>query len=67
MFFYHSVSEKKIVGIVKVVKEFYKDPTDKTISFVVVDVKAVNKLKRPVSLDQIKKKKFTKYSLNKTK
>ena len=44
-FFYHSVSEKCIVGIVKVVKEYYPDPTDKTGKFVVVDVEALKKLK----------------------
>ena len=54
-FFYHSVTEKSIIGIVKVVKEYYSDPTDKTGRFVVVDVKATKKLKKPVSLDQIKK------------
>ena len=53
-FFYHSVSERSIIGIVKVVKEYYQDPTDKTERFVVVDVKATKKLKNPVSLDQIK-------------
>ena len=53
-FFYHSVTERNIVGIVKVVKEYYPDPTDKTGRFVVVDVKATKKLKNPVSLDQIK-------------
>ena len=53
-FFYHSVTEKSIVGIVKVVKEYYPDPTDKTDRFVVVDVKAVKKLKKPVSLEKIK-------------
>ena len=53
-FFYHSVTERSIVGIVKVVKEYYPDPTDKTDRFVVVDVKAVKKLKRPVSLEKIK-------------
>ena len=53
-FFYHSVTERSIVGIVKVVKEYYLDPTDKTERFVVVDVKATKKLKNPVSLDQIK-------------
>ena len=53
-FFYHSVTERSIIGIVKVVKEFYPDPTDKTDRFVVVDVKATKKLKNPVSLDQIK-------------
>ena len=53
-FFYHSVTERSIVGIVKVVKEYYPDPTDKTGRFVVVDDKAIKKLKKPVSLDQIK-------------
>ena len=53
-FFYHSVRERSIVGIVKIVKEYYPDPTDKTGRFVVVDVKATKKLKNPVSLDQIK-------------
>ena len=53
-FFYHSVTEKCVVGIVKVVKEHYPDPTDKTERFVVVDVKAIKKLKKPVSLAKIK-------------
>ena len=53
-FFYHSVTERSIVGIVKIVKEYYPDPTDKSGRFVVVDVKAIKKLKNPVSLDQIK-------------
>ena len=53
-FFYHSVTERSIVGIVKVVKEYYPDPTDETGRFVVVDVKPTKKLKNPVSLDQIK-------------
>ncbi len=56
-FFYHSVTEKSVVGIVKVVKEHYPDPTDKTGRFVVVDVKAINKLKNPVSLNRIKESK----------
>ena len=53
-FFYHSVSEKSIIGIVEVVKEHYPDPTDKTGRFVVIDVKAKKKLKRAVSLEEIK-------------
>ena len=53
-FFYHSVKEKKIIGIVEVVKEFYQDPTDITKKFVVVDVKAKSKLKNDISLEQIK-------------
>ena len=53
-FFYHSVSEKLIIGIVEVVKEHYPDPTDKTGKFVVTDVKTRRKLKRAVSLEEIK-------------
>ncbi len=53
-FFYHSVSEKLIIGIVEVVKEHYPDPTDKTGRFVVIDIKAKKKLKRSVSLEEIK-------------
>ena len=53
-FFYHSVSEKSVVGIVKVIKEYYNDPTDQTKRFVVVDVKAIKKLKKSVSLNEIK-------------
>ena len=53
-FFYHSVSEKLIIGIVEIVKEHYPDPTDKTGKFVVTNVKAKKKLKKPVSLEEIK-------------
>jgi len=53
-FFYHSVSEKSIVGIVEVVKESYPDPTDSSGKFVVVDVKTKSKIKHSVSLEMIK-------------
>ena len=53
-FFYHSVKEKKIIGIVEVVKENYPDPTDQLKKFVVVEVKKKKKLKNPVSLEKIK-------------
>jgi|TARA_B110000263_G_C15283530_1_gene499572 predicted RNA-binding protein with PUA-like domain len=53
-FFYHSINEKKIVGIVEITKEHYPDPTDPTKKFVVVDVKAKKKLVNPVTLQQIK-------------
>ena len=56
-FFYHSITDKSIVGIVKVVKEYYMDPTDKTGRFVVVDVKSIKKFNTPVSLEQIKETK----------
>ena len=54
-FFYHSVNEKSVIGIVEVHKEHYPDPTDKSKRFVAIDVKALKKLKYPVSLDRIKK------------
>ena len=56
-FFYHSMNEKRIVGIVEAVKEHYPDPTDKTNKFVVVDIKTKKKLKNSVSLKQIKSQK----------
>jgi len=56
-FFYHSVNEKSIVGIVEVHKEHYPDPTDKSKKFVAIDVKTVKKLKHPVTLNRIKKNK----------
>ena len=56
-FFYHSVNEKKIVGIVSVIKEHYSDPTDKTKKFVAVNVKTKKSLKNPITLKQIKKEK----------
>ena len=56
-FFYHSVNEKSVIGIVEVHKEHYPDPTDKSKRFVAIDVKALKKLKYPVTLDRIKKNK----------
>lgn len=53
-FFYHSVSEKQIVGIVEVVKEHYPDPTDKTGRFGMVDFKTVKPVPHPVTLADIK-------------
>ena len=54
VFFYHSVKEKRIVGIVEVVKESYPDPSDAKGRFVMVDVKVVGPLKEPVTLAQIR-------------
>ncbi len=63
-FFYHSVNEKSVIGIVEVHKEHYPDPTDNSKRFVAIDVKALKKLKYPVTLDRIKKnKKLEKISL----
>lgn len=53
-FFYHSVDEKRIVGIVEVVKEHYPDHTDKTGRFGMVDFKAVKPVPEPVTLAAIK-------------
>ena len=56
-FFYHSNIGKEIVGIIEVIKTAFIDPTDKTKKFVAVRVKYKNKLKMPVSLENIKKNK----------
>ena len=53
-FFYHSGEGKEIVGIVEVIREHYPDPTDKTGKFVMVDVKAIEPLKKPVTLADAK-------------
>ena len=59
-FFYHSNIGKEIVGIVEVIKTSFIDPTDKLKKFVAVKVKFRNKLKTPVSLENIKKNKYLK-------
>tara|TARA_B100001939_G_scaffold331313_1_gene329196 strand:- start:115 stop:528 length:414 start_codon:yes stop_codon:yes gene_type:complete len=60
-FFYHSNIGKEIVGIVKVVKEAFIDPTDKKKRFVAVKVSFKNYLKNPISLEIIKKNKDLKH------
>lgn len=52
--FYHSNEGKEVVGIAKVVKEFYQDPTTDDERWVVVDLAPVETLKRPVTLETIK-------------
>jgi predicted RNA-binding protein with PUA-like domain len=54
VFFYHSNEGLEIVGIAKVIKEHYQDPTTDDEAWVVVDLKPLRKLKKPVSLSQIK-------------
>ncbi len=54
LFFYHSNEGLEIVGIAKVVKEAYQDPTTDEDAWVVVDLKPVRKLKKPVTLAQMK-------------
>ena len=53
-FFYHSVKEKRIVGIVEVVKEYYPDPSDASGRFGMVDFKALKPVPNPVTLADIK-------------
>ena len=53
-FFYHSVTEKRIVGIVEVIGEYRPDPTDETHKFGLVEVMAVGDVPRPVTLEEIK-------------
>lgn len=53
-FFYHSNEGKEIVGIVKIVKEHYQDPTTDDANWVVVDVSPFQTLKKTVTLEQIK-------------
>ena len=59
-FFYHSVKEKTIVGIVTVIKEYYPDHTDKKSIFGMVDVKAVKPLTKTITLQDIKNNSFLK-------
>ncbi len=54
VFFYHSRKGLEIVGICKVVKEYYPDPTAEKGDWSVVDLKPVKALKKPVSLVEIK-------------
>ncbi|MDH5609839.1 MAG: EVE domain-containing protein, partial [Cyclobacteriaceae bacterium] len=53
--FYHSVHEKAVIGIAEVVREHYPDPTTDDDRWAVVDFVPVQKLKRPVTLDEVKK------------
>jgi predicted RNA-binding protein with PUA-like domain len=54
-FFYHSNIGKELVGILKIIKEAYPDPSaEKGSPWVVVDVKAVEPMPKPVTLDAIK-------------
>ena len=53
-FFYHSVNEKQIVGIVEVIELYHPDPTDASGRFGMVTVKAVKPMTRPVTLADLK-------------
>ena len=60
-FFYHSNIGKEIVGIVEIIKTAFIDPTDTQKKFVAVQVKYKKTLKKPVSLENIKKNKALKH------
>ncbi len=53
-FFYHSVKEKRIMGIVEVIQNVHPDPTTEDSRWECVDIKAVLELKNKVTLDEIK-------------
>jgi len=57
VFFYHSNEGMEIVGIAKVSKEFFQDPTTNDEAWVAVELKPLKKLMNPVSLEKIKKDK----------
>jgi len=54
VFFYHSVSEKQVVGLAKVAKEHYPDKTAEEGDWSTVDLEPVKPLVRPVTLDTMK-------------
>ena len=60
VFFYHSVSEKQVVGVAKVEEQAYPDPTAKEGDWVCVDLVPVRAMKKPVGLDVIKADKVLK-------
>ena len=55
--YYHSNEGKEVVGVARVIKEFYQDPTTQDDRWVVVDIGPANKLNNPVSLADIKQDK----------
>jgi predicted RNA-binding protein with PUA-like domain len=64
VFYYHTGKEKSVVGVMEVVKGPYRDPTSDDARLVVVDVKPVRRLDRPVSLAEIKSNsKFADFAL----
>ena len=58
--FYHSVSEKRVVGLARIEKEHYPDPTAEDGDWSAVDLIPVKPLKEPVTLEQIKRDKILK-------
>ena len=60
-FFYHSNIGKEIIGIVEVIKTAFIDPTDKKNKFAAIQVRFKKMLKKPVSLENVKKNKELKH------
>ena len=60
-FFYHSNIGKEIIGIVEVIKTAFIDPTDKKNKFAAIQVRFKKMLKKPVSLENVKKNKDLKH------
>ena len=60
LLFYHSNEGKDVVGIAKVIRESFPDPTAKEGDWVAVEIAPYKKLKKSITLDQIKKDKFLK-------
>ena len=58
IFYYHTGNEKSVVGIAKALTDSYPDPKDKSGKLAVVDVAPVTKLRRPVTLAEIKARAF---------
>ena len=52
--FYHSVSEKAVIGVAEVSRESFSDATDEANKWIAVEIKPLEKFEKPVSLDQIK-------------
>ena len=62
--FYHTGDERQAVGIMEVISEPYPNPKEDNKRFIVVDVKYKKSLKRPITLDEMKKqKKFQNWEL----
>jgi predicted RNA-binding protein with PUA-like domain len=57
VFFYHSNVGKEIVGVAKVTKEHYQDPTTDDANWVTVELAPVKKLNKPITLEMLKKHK----------
>jgi len=53
-FFYHSVKQTRILGVAKIVKEYYQDPSTDDDRWVAVDIEPLSALNNPVTLEQVK-------------